>query len=242
MLVGAALGAALAGALLWAGGHTAAAAAGGASPAANVTAAANASATASASPIPKPHIIRALIPYGATRRAQMAAYSKRHYGRSTWHLRPRAIVLHFTAGSTYAGARAVFVANAPNMGELPGVAAHFIVTKKGRIYQLLSTRVRCRHTIGLNYCAIGIEMVQETGSGAHWADQQILHRPRQIHAVLRLVRYLRAHFSIRMRNVIGHAMANRSPLFKDREGWRNDHSDWLARDVRTFRRRLAALQ
>ena len=240
MLVGAALGAGLAGALLWAGALTGAAAAAGASPAAQVTVTASPSATASA--VPRPHIVRALIPYGATRRAQMAAYSKRHYGRSTWRLRPRAIVLHFTAGPTYAGARAVFVANAPNRGELPGVAAHFIVTKKGRIYQLLSTRVRCRHTIGLNYCAIGIEMVQETGPGAHWADEQILHRPRQIHAVLRLVRYLRAHFSIRMRNVIGHAMANRSPLFRDREGWRNDHTDWLARDVRTFRRRLATLQ
>jgi len=197
--------------------------------------------TSRATPVPRPRITHALIPYGAKRRAQMAAYSKRHYGTATWRLRPRAIVLHFTAGPSYASARAVFVSNAPNAGELPGVAAHFIITKTGKIYQLLSTRIRCRHTIGLNHRAIGIEMVQETGRGAHWADQQILHRPRQIRAALRLVRYLRAKFSIRMRNVIGHAMANKSPLFKDLEGWRNDHTDWQARDVRTFRRRLAAL-
>ena len=34
-----------------------------------------------------------------------------------------------------------------------------------------------------------------------------------------------------MRDVIGHAMANHSPYFKDLEGWRNDHTDWLRRDV-----------
>jgi len=44
-----------------------------------------------------------------------------------------------------------------------------------------------------------------------------------------------------MRNVIGHAMANGSPLFKDLEGWRNDHTDWQARDVRTFRHRVSRL-
>ena len=31
--------------------------------------------------------------------------------------------------------------------------------------------------------------------------------------------------------MIGHAMANHSPYFKDLEGWRNDHTDWLRRDV-----------
>jgi hypothetical protein len=196
---------------------------------------------AAATPSASAHIVKASIPYGPRRRSQMAAYSRRHYGASRWRLRPRVIVLHFTAGSTYASARAVFVANAPNKGELPGVAAHFIIAKTGRIYQLLPTTVRCRHTIGLNYCAIGIEMVQEAGRGSHWADRQILHRTRQIEAALRLVRYLRAKYSVKMRNVIGHAMANRSPLFKDLERWRNDHTDWLAADVRVFRTRLAAL-
>jgi len=201
----------------------------------------SASSVPAASAVPRPRIVRALIPYGRARRAQMAAYSRRHYGTATWRLHPRVVVLHFTAGSSYAGARAVFVSNARNLGELPGVAAHFIIAKDGTIYQLLSTRIRCRHTVGLNHRAIGIEMVQEAGRGSHWADRQILQRRRQIRAALRLVRYLRAKFSIRMRNVIGHAMANRSPLFKDLEGWRNDHTDWLVQDVRTFRRRLAAL-
>jgi N-acetylmuramoyl-L-alanine amidase len=217
---------------------------GGARPAATVAPplTPRSAATPTASPVPAPPIVRAFIPYGAKRRSQMAAYSRRHYGVASWHLHPRVIVLHFTAGPTYAGARAVFVSNAPSQGELPGVAAHFVVARTGRIYQLLPTTVRCRHTIGLNYCAIGIEMVQVAGRGSHWADLQILHRRAQIAAALQLVRYLRARYAIRMRNVIGHAMADRSPLFKDLEGWRNDHTDWQAVDVRAFRARLAALR
>jgi pimeloyl-ACP methyl ester carboxylesterase len=39
-------------------------------------------------------------------------------------------------------------------------------------------------------------------------------------------------------HVIGHSMANDSPFFHDREGWRNDHTDWQAQDVRELRRRL----
>ena len=36
-------------------------------------------------------------------------------------------------------------------------------------------------------------------------------------------------------------MANDDRYFEDRQGWVNDHSDWLERDVREFRRRLAPL-
>ena len=30
-------------------------------------------------------------------------------------------------------------------------------------------------------------------------------------------------------------MANDSPYFKDLQGWRNDHTDWLKGDVKEFR-------
>ena len=39
-----------------------------------------------------------------------------------------------------------------------------------------------------------------------------------------------------MKDVIGHAMANDSPHFKDLEGWKNDHVDWLGADVRKYRK------
>ena len=169
----------------------------------------------------------------------MAAYSHRHYGDREWRLRdPDAIVLHFTGSSSYTSAWSTFESNAPNMGETPGVCAHYVVKQSGTIAELVPPRIRCRHAIGLNHRSIGIEMVQETGGGSHWADRQILARGPQIRSALRLVRWLQARHEIRTGDVIGHAMVNDSPYFKDLEGWRNDHSDWLKRDVKTFRHRL----
>jgi hypothetical protein len=187
----------------------------------------------------QPPIKRDPIPYGHQRKRQMAAYSRRHYGEREWRLRdPKVIVLHFTAGPSYRSAWQAFASNAPNLGELPGTCAHFVVDKGGRIYRTVPRSVRCRHAIGLNHTAVGIEMVQEAGSGSHWADRQILHRGSQVHRVLRLVGWLKQRLGIKMRNIIGHAMANDSRYFKDLEGWRNDHTDWLRGDVLKFRHRL----
>lgn len=188
---------------------------------------------------PRPIVKKDFIPYGKKRKHQMARYSERHYGHASWRLRnPKVIVLHFTGGSSYQSAWNTFASNAPNRGELPGVCSHFVVGKAGTAHQLVSVSVRCRHAIGLNYTAIGVEMVQETGRGAHWADRQILHRKKQIRSALRLVRYVKDYFHIKMKNVIGHSMANNSPFFRDDEGWTNDHTDWQWRDVKEFRRRL----
>jgi hypothetical protein len=182
------------------------------------------------------------IPYGHKRKAQMAGYSRRHYGKHTWRLRHRrAIVLHFTATSSYSAAWNTFASNDPNRGELPGVCSHFVVGQDGGVHELVRPNVRCRHTIGLNQLSIGVEMVQEEGRGSHWADRQILQRHRQSNRAVRLVASLKSRFGIKMRNVIGHSMANSSPLFEDREGWRNDHTDWQAQDVRTFRHRVRRL-
>ena len=204
----------------------------------------------SSTPTPKPTVVKAppivndLVPYGATRKRQMAAYCRRHYGaaQATWVLKPKAVVLHYTAGGAYSSAHNYFSSNTPNLGELPGACAHFIIDKNGRIYRQLSTGVRCRHTIGLNYVAVGIEFVQEAGSGPTWACNQIFKRPRQINAGLRLVRWLRWKYKMPMRNVLGHGTANSSPLFKDLKGWRNDHVDWGAAAIARFRKKLAALK
>jgi hypothetical protein len=188
---------------------------------------------------PKPAIHDDPISYGAHRRAEMAAYSKRHYGDREWRLDdPRVIVLHFTATDSYSAVWSTFDSNAPNMGESPGVCSHYVIEQDGTIDELVPPRLRCRHTIGLNYTAVGIEMVQATGRGSHWADQQILARGPQIRSALRLVRWLQGRYSIPAGEVIGHAMANDDPNFKDREGWVNDHTDWLKRDVKEFRARL----
>jgi N-acetyl-anhydromuramyl-L-alanine amidase AmpD len=187
----------------------------------------------------KPQVHDDPIDYGAHRRAEMAAYSKRHYGEREWRLDdPKVIVLHFTGTDSYSATWNTFNSNAPNMGESPGVCAHYVIEQDGTIQQLVPRRIRCRHTIGLNYTAIGIEMVQATGRGSHWADQQILARGPQALSALRLVRWLQGRYRIPTGEVIGHSMANDDPYFKDKEGWVNDHTDWLKRDVKEFRHRL----
>jgi N-acetyl-anhydromuramyl-L-alanine amidase AmpD len=187
---------------------------------------------------PQPTIVQSPIPYGTGRRRQMAAYSKRHYGTASSKLNPHVIVLHFTANNSYSATWNTFASNAANRGEKPGTCAHFVIEKSGKIHQLVPLGVRCRHAIGLNHVSIGIEMVQETGGNARAAARKILNRPKQVRAALRLVRWLQGRYGIRNADVIGHAMVNNHRLFKDRMGWRNDHSDWQTPEVRAFRKRL----
>ena len=83
---------------------------------------------------------------------------------------PHVIVEHYTDGTTFSGAWATFAANSVHLGELPGVCAHFVIDTDGTIYQLVNLHVRCRHAIGMNWTAIGIEHVGTS-------DQQILSNP-----------------------------------------------------------------
>ena len=208
--------------------------------AARARAASRAKATTTPAAVARVPVTPAYIPFSAKRKAETASYARRHYGVATWHLRPSMIVLHFTETTTMSAARNTFAQDVPNTGELPGTCAHYIVDRDGRVYAIVPVTTICRHTIGLNDKAIGIEMVQSTGGhSAHWADQQILARRAQITSVLRLVRQLQRQWSIPASRVIGHAMANGAPGFHDLEGWRNDHSDWQLVDVLEVRRRLA---
>jgi hypothetical protein len=189
------------------------------------------------------HLVPKFIDFPQQRQDEMAKYSLRHYGASSSQLKPTMIVLHFTETDTAESARNTFANDSPNLGELPGTCAHFIVAQNGDVWQIVPTSVRCRHTIGLNDKAIGIEMVQRTqGNSSHWADQQILNRPAQIDAVLALLGFLQREYDISTSNIIGHAMANEAPQFRDLQGWRNDHSDWQAQDVLEVRLRLSAIR
>ena len=172
----------------------------------------------------------------------MAEYSLKRYGDSSIVLKPKVIVLHYTAGGNWEGAWSLFDSNTPNASgipnDLPGTSAHFIIDKDGTIYQLLPLDLRGRHTIGLNDVAIGIELVEEGSGGSSAAVRNIFHRKAQIDAALALVRWLQYRFDIPNKDVIGHGTANDSPYFKDLEGFKNDHSDWGAADVRLFQKRL----
>src|ERR1019366_58797 len=132
------------------------------------------------------------IPYGAARKRQMAAYSLRHYGEDTYLLsHPKVIVEHYTETATAQEAFNTFAPDVPDneFHELPNTCAHFLVEPSGRIDQLVPLYLRCRHTTGLNWTAIGIENVG-------FSDQAILNNPAQIAASLRLTRWLRCRYAI----------------------------------------------
>jgi beta-N-acetylhexosaminidase len=193
---------------------------------------------AAASP-PKPATVWKPIPFGAQRKAETASYAKRHYGSSTWRLTdPHVIVEHYTASESFSSAYSTFSADTPDseLHELPGVCAHFVVDKDGTIYQLVPLTVMCRHTVGLNYTAIGIEHVGTS-------DAEILRTPRQLKASLRLTAWLMGRFGIELRNVIGHNESLTSPYHKELYApWRcQTHGDWTRADMDLYRRRLAAL-
>jgi N-acetylmuramoyl-L-alanine amidase-like protein len=185
----------------------------------------------------KPPMVWKPIPFGARRQREMAAYSERHYGVRTWRLLdPHVVVEHYTDGTSFQSAWNYFAANEPHMGEMPGVCAHFIVDSDGTIYQLVSLRKRCRHAIGMNWTAVGIEMVGTS-------DGQILRRRPEIRAALRLTVWLMARYGINVGNVIGHAETLQSPYHHELyPSWRClTHSDWLHPDMQTFRHRLRRL-
>jgi N-acetylmuramoyl-L-alanine amidase len=193
---------------------------------------------AAASP-PKPAIVWKPIPFGAQRKAETAAYAKRHYGSSTWRLTdPHVIVEHYTASESFSSAYSTFSTDTPDseLHELPGVCAHFVIDKDGTIYQLVPMTVICRHTVGLNYTAIGIEHVGTS-------DVEILHNPRQLNASLRLTAWLMGRYGIELRNVIGHNESLTSPYHKELYApWRcQTHGDWTRADMAVYRRRLAGL-
>src|SRR3954463_5936440 len=162
--------------------------------------------------VPQPAIVQKPIPFSAERKREMRAYAKRHYGIDSYRLRdPKVIVEHYTVTSTFQQTFNTFAPDTPDaeLGELPGTCAHFVVDKDGTIYQLVPRSIMCRHTVGLNYTAIGIEHV---GS----SDSQVLGNRRQMAASLRLTRWLRCRYSIGVDNVIGHAESLSSRYHRER--------------------------
>jgi N-acetylmuramoyl-L-alanine amidase len=189
--------------------------------------------------VPPPPIVRDLIPYAPTRRAEMAAYARRHYGIDTYRLEdPKVIVEHFTASSTFAPVYEEFARDVPDpeLHELPGLCTHFVVDTDGAIHQLVPLGLMCRHTVGLNYTALGIEMV-----GA--SDGEILANPRELGSALRLTLWLMTTDHIELRNVIGHNESLTSPYHRELVSTLRcqTHADWNHADMQTFRSKLSAL-
>jgi N-acetyl-anhydromuramyl-L-alanine amidase AmpD len=169
----------------------------------------------------------------------MVAYARRHYGsfiHPTYRLTdPRVIVIHYTETSTFRATYNTFAPDQPDpeLHELPATCAHYVVDRDGTIYQLVPVSVMCRHTVGLNWTAIGIEHVG-------FSDAQVLTDRLQLASSLRLVRWLRCRFGIQIPNVIGHNESLTSPYHhEDVPALRSQtHSDFNHADMRIYRRML----
>jgi len=186
---------------------------------------------------PQPTIVQKPIPFPAKRKHEMAAYAKRHYGIDSYRLRdPKVIVEHYTVTSTFQQTWNTFAPDTADaeLHELPGTCAHYVIDKDGTIYQLVPRSIMCRHTVGLNYTAIGIEHV---GS----SDSQVMSNGKQLAASLRLTRWLRCTYAIGVDNVIGHAESLSSPYHKERVARlkHQTHGDMSHAAMQTYRSKLA---
>jgi N-acetylmuramoyl-L-alanine amidase len=205
-------------------------------PAAAATGTGSGTSAPGAASAPRPRIVKRLIPYGAKRKRDMAGYSKRHYGRFNWRLSaPKLIVEHYAVAASIGAIYSTFAPNRPDVeyGELPGVCSHFAVGADGTIVKFVRTDVRCRHVVGLNHVAIGIEHVG-------FSDGDVLNRPAQLEASLALTDWLRCRFGIPVKGVIGHNESLASPFYRelDPRFRGRTHGDFKRASMRAYRGKL----
>jgi beta-N-acetylhexosaminidase len=148
------------------------------------------------------------------------------------------IVEHFTGSKSFSSAYSLFSRDVPDseLHELPALCAHFVVDRDGTIYQLVALTTMCRHTVGLNWTAIGIEHVATS-------DAAVLSNPRQLAASRRLTLWLMDRYGIRLGDVIGHNESLTSRYHRERVArWRcQTHQDWTHADMQVYRAGLARL-
>jgi beta-N-acetylhexosaminidase len=187
---------------------------------------------------PRPAIVQSPIPFGARRKAEMTEYAIRHYGLHTYRLiNPRVIVIHYAETPDFQSTYNTFAPDVPDseLHELPGTCAHFVIDRHGVIRQLVPLAIMCRHTVGLNWTAIGIEHVG-------YSDGEVLGDRAQANASLRLVRWLRCRLHIRIGDVIGHNESLSSPYHHENVASLRSqtHSDFNHADMQIYRARLRA--
>ena len=193
----------------------------------------------SAALLPAPPIVKDFIPFGARRKQEMRRYSLEHYGIDSYRLiDPHLILWHYTESATFQSVFSTFANDVPDVSfhELPQVCAHFVIDTNGTIHQLVPLELMCRHVVGLNYTAIGIENVG-------FSDQQVMGDAAQFHAGLELTRWLRCREHIPVANVIGHNESLSSPYYRELvPAFRGQtHLDFNRADMNVVRGRLTAL-
>ena len=160
-------------------------------------------------------IIQKPIDYSKEKIKLSLEYMKEHHGldQKTPNITPKIIVLHYTAGGTVESNFKYFNnlhlenqrSTLKKQSSL-NVSSHYIIDRDGTIYQLVDPELFARHTIGLNYCAIGVENI---GS----KKQPLTEK--QIEANAELVRYLTKKYKIEY--LIGHSEYG---IFRNSKLWK----------------------
>jgi N-acetyl-anhydromuramyl-L-alanine amidase AmpD len=174
-----------------------------------------------------PRIVDRPIPFDGERVALTVAYLREHYGidEEKPTIVPTAIVLHWTAGPTLDNALATFrgtlLKGRPEIarGSPLNVSSQFVVDRDGTIYRLMPETTMARHTIGMNWDAIGVENV---GGGPKWPLTAA-----QVDSDAALVRWLAGEFPITM--LLGHYEYRKlegTPYFRESDAdYRTDKPD-----------------
>ncbi|MDV7696840.1 N-acetylmuramoyl-L-alanine amidase [Chryseobacterium soli] len=148
-------------------------------------------------------IISKPIDYSPERVRLSIEYLKDHYNiiQNSAVISPKMIVLHYTAGGTvetnYKYFNKTHLESARNVlkkQSVLNVSSQFIIDRDGTIYQLMEPNQFARHTIGLNYCAIGIENIGSKNQPL--TEKQSLSN-------VQLIRYLTKKYNIEY--LIGHS-------------------------------------
>ena len=168
----------------------------------------------------------------------MTEYAIRHYGIHTYRLvTPHVIVIHYTETPDFQSTYNTFAPDVPDteLHELPGTCVHFVIDRRGVIRQLVALGIMCRHTVGLNWTAIGIEHVG-------YSDGEVLGDGAEMRASLKLVRWLRCRLHVRLADVIGHNESLSSPYHHENVASLRSqtHSDFNRADMQVYRARLRA--
>lgn len=145
-----------------------------------------------------PNIVDKPVLWNDYREQLTREYAELHYGLSTTTIeQPRAVVVHWTAGSTWESAYYTFYDETRGDGSgTVNVSSQFIVDRDGTIYRLMPENKLARHAIGYNWCAIGIENVGGVGNAQDLTDAQL-------QANIELIRYLHEKYPT-IEYVFGH--------------------------------------
>lgn len=167
-------------------------------------------------------IIQKPIDYSKGKIKLSLEYMKEHHDldQKTPKITPKIIVLHYTAGGTVESNFKYFNnlylenqrSTLKNQSPL-NVSSNFIIDRDGTIYQLVDPEMFARHTIGLNYCAIGVENI---GSKAQPLTDK------QVEANAELVRYLTKKYPIEY--LIGHSEYG---VFRNSKLWKESNPKYF---------------